>query len=164
MVHAGAAHPHDKIACGQMHLLYDLIWAPHRHSSHTRHSAHARPKLQVTFFFDIDTPLFIQAVFFPDGGVFDRVIIVNRKTLSRVQGKNQQRSVLYDRGDAQLEAARQTPGDQEQDEDCTGCPPYGGPNRLLEQFPVTPLRNQPCGHLDPLFLEVFDGARMERDR
>lgn len=91
MVNSGASDPQGEIAGRHMHILNGFIGTFFYHSPHTGHFPHTGPELNVSLFFYINDTIFIKAVFFPDGRIFYRMVVVQRETLSRHQRQDQKR-------------------------------------------------------------------------
>ena len=121
VVHPAAADSQDKISGRHVHVLNDLIWAPPNHTADARHAAHPGTEFQIAFLFNVNAPLFIQAVFFPDGGVFNRVVIMQGKPLPWFQGQHQQRLAAFYRHHLQLQAAGQKHYSRKQCRNQAGC-------------------------------------------
>ena len=84
VIDPGAPDSQDKIAGRHVHVFDYFKGFSMYHSSHTGHMTHSGTEFQLALFFDINAPFFIEAVFFPDRGVFYRVIVVYRKTFARL--------------------------------------------------------------------------------
>lgn len=105
VIYPRAADTQDKIARGHVHILDDLVRGPVDHVPESGHMTHSGPEFQVTFFFDIDTSLFVHAVRFPDRGVFHRMVVTNGESFTHVKRDDQKGLAALYRGYAEFQSA-----------------------------------------------------------
>ncbi len=161
VVHAGAADAQHEITGRHVHLFDGFVGAAFDHAPHARHLAHAGTEFQVAFLFNENTPRGVQAVYFPDRGVFHRMIIMNRKGLAGLKGQHQNRCASPDRRDCQFQPSWKLrgAGDDRHGQQYTGS---GNAPKPTDSHPG--LGTQLSRHGNVLFLQVLDGSRMQRNR
>ena len=70
VIHTRTSNSENKISGRHMHIFYHFIAITSDHAADPRHPPHAGTELEITLLLDVDTPLFIQAVFLPHWSVF----------------------------------------------------------------------------------------------
>ncbi len=85
-----------------MHIFDDFVRPSANHLPDAGHTPHAGAEFEVTFFLDIDSPIRIHTVYFPNRCVFHGVVVANCKALARLQGQHEQRLPAFYRRNVQF--------------------------------------------------------------